>query len=182
MTLRRHRADSVPIAAAEVLEARSLLSAGAGAVHAALQHAGAAPHAAATSFPATGQITVSGNPTQYSGQLTLSPINPAKIGPVHAHFQFSDAQHNSFSVSISGTIVSNLREGNLTKLGLDNVHGTGTQVTVTGGHRQTRRLVISVPAEIDLNLSNAFVSFQATFTSAAQHGLPAESGFVLLYV
>jgi hypothetical protein len=182
MAFRRHRADSVPIVAAEVLEARSLLSAGAGAAHAALQHAGSVHHPSATTVPATGQITANGNPTQYSGQLTLSPINPVKISPVHAHFQFSDAQHNSFSVSISGTIVENLREGNLTKLGLANVHGTGTQVTVTGGHRQTRHLVISLPAEIDLNLSNAFVSFQAAFTSPAQHGLPAESGFVLLYV
>jgi hypothetical protein len=98
--------------AAEVLESRSLLSAGAAAVHAATQHAAAlhpATHLSTQtkipSFQGTVilvQTPAGGTPIDVGANLSIASFSPQTDANVSANFKFSQ-KSGTFALSVTGT-------------------------------------------------------------------------------
>lgn len=108
--LRRNRCDSFLVAiAAEVLETRALLSAGAATAHAAVQHAQAqalAP-AAKTVFDIDVTTSVSGS-THFSGAMTVSKVSVTPGAHITAHITVDLGPHHTLKGTISGQVQSSV--------------------------------------------------------------------------
>lgn len=108
--LRRTRSFSFfPIVAAEVLETRALLSAGASAAHAAVQHAHAhaISPAAKTVFEIDVTTSVSGS-NHFPGTMTVSKVSVTPGAHITAHVTVNLGPHHTLKGTISGQVQSSV--------------------------------------------------------------------------
>ena len=133
---RLYGCSSISPAAAEVLEARALLSAGAAAVHAATHHAAIQTQAVESLAPfhktLTTLVTITDSPaSSVAGNFSLSNVNAAVGSKVKASFSFPvSSGGTTFSIkgTFEGTVDSVQAAGGLTTLTLD---PTGGSIAVT---------------------------------------------------
>lgn len=108
--LRRTRCNSITLpVAAEVLETRALLSAGAAAAHAAVQHAQAQALAPAAKTVFDIDVTTSVSPsTHYSGTMTVSKVSVTPGAHITAHITVDLGPHHTLKGTISGQVQSSV--------------------------------------------------------------------------
>jgi hypothetical protein len=125
---RTQYASFLPTVAAEVLETRALLSAGAAAAHAAVQHAQAhtISPAAKTVFDIDVTTSASGS-AHFPGSMTVSKINLTPGTHVTAHVTVNVAPHHTLKGTISGQVQSSV------------VGAQDTTVTLSAGGKLVER-------------------------------------------
>jgi len=178
---RAHAAGPLLVTAADVLETRALLSAGA-AVHSALNHAQTTSHAAPAPdttgqrFSVTVKILVgSDSPITTPGQVTVSPIVQRVGAPVKAHLTTAfntTGNANVLNITLSGRIQSvephtsniNLLVRPVGALKLTQTPATGHVIHFT--YKPTNPLIIAT------NLAGTFTGLDTTFTHPPVHNLP----------
>jgi hypothetical protein len=185
MALRRRTHVAVPLIAAEVLEVRSLLSAGAAAVHQAVGHAAhageltpdttlhhAAPHAAPAvtqHLDARVEVTSSGSlvddPMATSFSVSISKFNPGASVKVTAKFTFVFGG-KAFVVSgtTGGKIVNSSQVGNLTELAVN--PGSGKflmQFTQAGQKTKVTYVPVGTLLTLAVDQQRNFVSIQGDY-------------------
>jgi len=183
-----HCAPSYRVAA-EVLEARSLLSAGAAAAHAALHAAGThqAPHPAAQipvqAFHGSviGQVSPGADtPTLYPFKLSVSTINVAVNAKVTVQASYSLkilGTSVTFKATYTGVIQSFATVGEVTKIQLSPTGGSFTETVKTPGKPIETASAFSNGSPMQINVAGAqFFEFQATdvFPPSAPGGLANE--------
>lgn len=182
---RRPFRDSLPVLAAEVLEARSLLSAGAAVAHQ-VQHAAAAEvaHAAPAALQniaVTAQVTYLGNAL---GQVTptsfaITPVANLTIGEVikvQTKFSFVfDKVHFTMTGSISAKVLSwdtHIEGGATVTL----VNAAGSFVThgvkENGQHFTSRFVSNGLPLSMDLNAQGQFSLLQGDYKLVTPKPIP----------
>lgn len=176
----RHRRSqggfSMSPVAAEVLDTRALLSAGAGAVHSAVHHAG-------VMTPAThsNQVTVEflATPYDYSyvGALSLSlhQIPKTTGGHVQAHFLLN-TNTISISISISGKVSQvTTNQGPQVIVNLSQVTGSVTTTFKGGGHHTVAKGPVS-NVVIYLHQDGSLSIVTADFSAPINRGQPPVNG------
>jgi hypothetical protein len=185
-----HCAHSIPVAA-EVLESRALLSAGAAAVHAATQHAAAlhpaTHHSTQTTIPSfqgsviTAFAAAGGAPTYMGADLSVSSFSPTTGASMSAHFKHFIKSGNLAS-AITGTFKGKITAVN--PLGGSNVEydvqdvgsltfsGMGQKFTAapdgplklysSGGLFDELKVSVVFPASAGGGLANVHFSFDLT--------------------
>jgi hypothetical protein len=108
-------------AAAEVLEARSLLSGAAAAVHSAEQHAAAITPAASTvTFPGVLQLVEGVDTENVPGTIKFHPAQVTVGSHLSVHFVGHIGPHITYTISLKATVAS-----------IDTSHGPEAIVTLT---------------------------------------------------
>jgi hypothetical protein len=180
--LRRTRSESFSVpCAAELLESRALLSAGATAVHvathgAAIPTQAIEPHTFHATVIAAVNINNSGG-TMFPGfgKLTLSKITPTDGSKVTAKVSFpaGGPSHESLTATFTGTISTISVVGPDTFIALDPTGGSLTLKAKSGGHSITAKALPDA-SEWHLVLQNGefhLVSEDYAFIPTAPGGL-----------
>lgn len=178
--LRRTRSASTPLpVAADVLEARALLSGAAAAVHAAVHHSQATTHGSAgavtpsraqlTLYQVTAQITLNGDATDVPAQLFIAPV-PLKPGAhvtVNVGFVTNlGGLMTDVVAKLTGTVKSWGPAGVLTAVTLK-AGGSIVLAPVGLPRSQIAKLVSTgAPLTIELDSTGKFVSLQTDFKTA----------------
>jgi len=184
--------------AAEVLETRALLSAGAAAVHAATHHL-ALHHAAgpaAESRPlATTHLQLGcaifineGGGQGVSGTVSFSKVTQALGAKFTAHFTFASKVFDGKQTLIKGTYVGTVSQiqpvGGGTVLNITPTGGSITMTVKTAGSRPEKATAIPSDATIDLTLNsdNTFSTLGTTdvFKPGSPAGLSGETIRILI--
>jgi hypothetical protein len=182
MLRRPSGSSSFAAVAAEVLEARSLLSAGvvsaAQAIHHAdfaFSHGSLSPAATLTNYAVTTQLTIAAIPDvlDFPAVVSIGPVLQ-KVG-AHVRAQFSanfvsGPEHVVIAGNITGKVQSWVPQGINTAFTL--VPGGSLHVHVTGGPGGNSSFSIrpaGTPLTIDIDNNGLFVSFQSDFKSSNDH-------------
>jgi hypothetical protein len=174
------------MAAAEVLEVRSLLSAGAAAVHQAAMHAAHAGeltpnttlHPVVTPQLSAGGQTFTG-PTATSFSISQPSVTPGAVVKMHAAFTIIiDAIPVSFKGSFSGKVLSSGPFLGGTKIEVTPTGGSLVSHFVEAGKKLTETFVPQgTVAEILLNSQGVFVDFSAAYVNKTHPGTPGVFSF-----
>jgi hypothetical protein len=183
----RREVHSIP-AAAEVLEARSLLSGAAAAVHSAAHHAltaehapGAAPDAGkpiALPFDVTVQFTslfpIGGPPVQTPGVVTITPVSATVGSRVTATVSAAVTILGNpalVGLSVKGKVLSSSSNGSTTTVHLV---PTGTlRLTFSAGARNLSRTLRAIaPMTITLDNQGKFTLLETAVKLPSDHGKP----------
>lgn len=195
MALRRRQfRDAIPAVAAEVLEARSLLSAGAAVAHH-IQHAAAAEAARAApatlqNIPVTAQVTYLGNALAQvaATSFAITPLANLNIGDivkVQVKFSFDiGGGHDSVTGSISAKVLSwDTHIAGGATVTLVNAAGSFVNHGVNKmGHHFTEKFVPNgLPLTIDVDGQGQFLSLQGDYKLVTHKFVPGNDIIFLFY-